>query len=97
MNAPNAVWSADFKGQFKTRDGVYCYPLTVADGFSRYLLGCQGLRSPCEELVRPGLTRLFEEYGLPWIIRRTTGRRLRQRLWAAVAAVGVVDSSRDRA
>ena len=34
MSAPNAVWSADFKGQFKTRDGVYCYPLTVSDGFS---------------------------------------------------------------
>ena len=43
--APNDVWSADFKGQFKTGDGIYCYPLTVADGFSRYLLGCQGLLS----------------------------------------------------
>ncbi len=73
MSAPNAVWSADFKGQFKTRDGVYCYPLTVSDGFSRYLLGCQGLRSPCEQLVRPVLTRLFEEYGLPWIIRTDNG------------------------
>lgn len=73
MNAPNAVWSADFKGQFKTRDGVYCYPLTVSDGFSRYLLGCQGLRSPCEELSRPVLTRLFEEFGLPWIIRTDNG------------------------
>ena len=37
--APNDVWSADFKGQFKTGDGIYCYPLTVTDGFSRYLLG----------------------------------------------------------
>jgi transposase InsO family protein len=73
MSAPNAVWSADFKGQFKTRDGVYCYPLTVSDGFSRYLLGCQGLRSPCEELSRPVLTRLFEEFGLPWIIRTDNG------------------------
>jgi len=63
MNAPNAVWSADFKGQFKTRDGVFCYPLTVSDGFSRYLLACQGLRSPCEELSRPVFERLFEEYG----------------------------------
>jgi transposase InsO family protein len=73
MNAANAVWSADFKGQFKTRDGVYCYPLTVSDGFSRYLLGCQGLRSPCEQLVRPVFTRLFEEYGLPWMIRTDNG------------------------
>jgi transposase InsO family protein len=38
MDAPNAVWTADFKGQFRTGDGVYCYPLTVCDGYSRYLL-----------------------------------------------------------
>jgi transposase InsO family protein len=43
--APNDLWSADFKGQFKTGDGIYCYPLTVTDGFSRYLLGCQALYS----------------------------------------------------
>src|SRR5574341_326615 len=43
--APNDVWSADFKGQFKTGDGMYWYPLTVTDGFSRYLLGCQALYS----------------------------------------------------
>src|SRR5438046_1532008 len=39
---PNDVWSADYKGQFRTGDGHYCYPLTVADGFSRYLLGLSG-------------------------------------------------------
>ena len=43
--APNDLWSADFKGQFKTGDGRYCYPLTVTDGFSRFLLGCQALHS----------------------------------------------------
>jgi hypothetical protein len=43
FDAPNSIWSADFKGHFKTRDGIYCYPLTVQDGFSRYLLACQGL------------------------------------------------------
>ena len=43
FDAPNAIWSADFKGHFKTLDGRYCYPLTVQDGFSRYLLACQGL------------------------------------------------------
>ena len=41
---PNQVWPADFKGQFKTRDGRYCFPLTVTDHFSRSLLLCQGLR-----------------------------------------------------
>jgi transposase InsO family protein len=73
MDEPNAVWSADFKGQFKTRDGVYCYPLTVADGCSRYLLCCQGLHSSRTELVKPVFTRLFEEYGLPWVMRTDNG------------------------
>ena len=45
MAAPNGTWTADFKGQFKTRNGVYCYPLTIVDGFSRYLLTCHGLLS----------------------------------------------------
>jgi putative transposase len=42
---PNQVWPADFKGQFKTGDGQYCYPLTVTDHFSRALLVCRGLPS----------------------------------------------------
>ena len=44
MTESNGIWTADFKGQFKTRDGVYCYPLTLVDGYSRYLLAGQGLR-----------------------------------------------------
>lgn len=43
---PNAVWTADFKGQFRTGDGRSCYPLTVADADSRFLLGCSARRSP---------------------------------------------------
>ena len=39
---PNAVWTVDFKGQFKMRSGPYCYPLTIQDGHSRFLLECQG-------------------------------------------------------
>src|SRR5262249_59963217 len=67
--APNDVWSADFKGQFLTGDGYYCYPLTVADGFSRYLLGCQALSSTAVHGAKPVFTRLFREYGLPKRIR----------------------------
>ena len=63
--APNDLWSADFKCQFKTGNGRYCYPLTVADGFSRYLLGCQGLSSTAVDEANPVFTRLFKEYGLP--------------------------------
>ena len=71
--APNDVWSADYKGQFRTGDGRYCYPLTVTDGFSRYLLGCQALRSTAGAEAKPVFTRLFREYGLPTRIRTDNG------------------------
>jgi transposase InsO family protein len=71
--APNDVWSADFKGQFKTGDGRYCYPLTVTDGYSRYLLGCQALYTTAVAEARPVFTRLFREYGLPKRIRTDNG------------------------
>jgi putative transposase len=45
ITSPNQLWCVDFKGQFKTRDGRYCYSLTVTDRYSRYLIGCQGLLS----------------------------------------------------
>jgi transposase InsO family protein len=73
MTAPNDIWTADFKGQFRTRNGIYCYPLTVVDGFSRYLLGCQGLRSTEIALAKPVFLRLFQEYGLPHRIRTDNG------------------------
>lgn len=71
--APNDVWSADFKGHFKTHDGVYCYPLTVTDGYSRYLLGCQALYSTAVQGAKPVFTKLFREYGLPKRIRTDNG------------------------
>ena len=73
FDAPNSVWSADFKGQFKTLDGIYCYPLTVHDGFSRYLLGCQGLGGTTHVGSRKVFTRLFQEFGLPERIRTDNG------------------------
>ncbi|MGH8524550.1 MAG: IS481 family transposase [Gammaproteobacteria bacterium] len=73
MSAPNRVWCADFKGQFKTRDGVYCYPLTVTDGYSRYLLGCQALSSTAVAEAKPVFVRLFREFGLPERIRTDNG------------------------
>lgn len=72
-NAPNDLWTADFKGHFKTGDGIYCYPLTVADLHSRYLLGCQGLLSTRGRGVRPVFERFFREYGLPLAIRTDNG------------------------
>lgn len=43
-SAPNDLWTADFKGHFKTRDSVYCYPFTIADQHTRFLVAVQGLR-----------------------------------------------------
>ena len=71
--SPNEVWTADFKGQFRTGDGVYCYPLTVADAYSRYLLGCTARLSTKQVEAQPVFERLFREYGLPEAIRTDNG------------------------
>ena len=73
MEAPNTVWTADFKGPFKTRNGRYCYPLTVIDGDSRYLLACQGLCGVRHAESRPVLEHLFHTAGLPERIRTENG------------------------
>ena len=73
VKGPNDCWSIDFKGQFKTRDGRYCYPLTVTDNYSRYLLACQGLPGPLLEPTQAVLTRLFKTFGLPRRIRSDNG------------------------
>jgi hypothetical protein len=73
MDAPNAVWTNDYKGQFKLGDGQYCFPLTVADGCSRMLLGCQALTSTKLVEARPVFERLFRAYGLPQRIRSDNG------------------------
>lgn len=70
---PNQVWPADFKGQFKTGDGRYCYPLTVTDHFSRSLLACRGLPTIRTEDAQPVFRRLFRAVGLPEAIRTDNG------------------------
>lgn len=72
-SGPNMVWSADYKGQFKTGDGKLCYPLTLTDNYSRYLLGCTGLSQPTLELSRPVFEAIFKKYGLPVAIRTDNG------------------------
>lgn len=71
--APNQVWTSDFKGQFRTGEGRLCYPLTVADGFSRFLLGVEGLDSVAESTAWPVFERLFREHGLPEVLRTDNG------------------------
>ena len=70
---PNDVWCIDFKGWFETRDGVRCYPLTLLDGFSRYLLRCESLLDPDGIEVRRVLDSAFQEFGLPLAIRSDGG------------------------
>jgi putative transposase len=71
--AANDCWSADFKGQFKTGDGLYCYPLTITDNHSRYLLACKGLSSTALADAKPVFTRVFRQFGLPHRIRTDNG------------------------
>jgi transposase InsO family protein len=71
--APNDLWCADFKGEFKLGDGRYCYPLTVTDQASRYVLACEALESTREDPVIEAFVRLFREYGLPAAMRSDNG------------------------
>jgi transposase InsO family protein len=71
--APNDLWCADFKGEFKLGNGRYCYPLTVTDHASRYLLMCEALESVREELTFTAFQHLFAERGLPAAIRSDNG------------------------
>jgi transposase InsO family protein len=71
--APNDLWTADFKGEFRTGDGEDCYPLTVADLHTRYLLECRGLRSTRTMGAQAVFERLFREYGRPRGLRTDNG------------------------
>lgn len=70
---PNGLWSVDFKGEFRLGDQRWCYPLTVTDHASRYLLLCEALESTREDPVIAAFDRLFAERGLPDAIRSDNG------------------------
>jgi len=69
----NETWTTDFKGEFRTGDRLYCYPWTLRDGFSRYVLCCDALLSRSYALTRRGFERAFAAYGLPDRIRSDNG------------------------
>lgn len=71
--APNDLWSADFKGQFRMGNGELCYPLTLSDGASRFFLCCEALGGPTYAQSRPRCEQAFREYGLPRAIRTDNG------------------------
>lgn len=71
--APNDIWCTDFKGQFRLGNGSYCYPLTVSDQFSRYLLGVEAMPAIRDEAARDVSEELFRRFGLPRAIRSDNG------------------------
>jgi transposase InsO family protein len=71
--APNELWCVDFKGEFKLGNGKYCYPLTVTDHASRFMLECHALESTREVPVISAFERLFAVRGLPAAIRSDNG------------------------
>ncbi|HSN73152.1 MAG TPA: DDE-type integrase/transposase/recombinase [Steroidobacteraceae bacterium] len=73
VTIPNEVWTIDFKGQFRTGDGRWCYPLTVMDLASRYLLECRGKPSVASAPVARIMHELFARYGLPAAIHSDNG------------------------
>lgn len=72
-SAPNQLWCVDFKGHFKTLDGRYCYPLTVTDAFSRFLVACVALPSTESAPVQTAFTHMFGRYGVPGRIKSDNG------------------------
>jgi putative transposase len=71
--APNDVWAADFKGEFRLRDGTWCYPLTLSDLYSRYVVGVRALASTAGDPATAAIRACFAEYGLPRVIRTDNG------------------------
>jgi len=72
-SSPNGLWCADFKGEFMLGNRQYCYPLTVTDYSSRFLLACEGLESTQSTFAFTVFERVFKEYGLPDAIRTDNG------------------------
>jgi putative transposase len=70
---PNALWCADYKGEFMLANRRYCYPLTITDFASRYLLTCEALETTRETYAFPVFERVFTEFGLPRAIRTDNG------------------------
>jgi putative transposase len=70
---PNELWCVDYKGEFMTGDKRYCYPLTVTDHASRYLLACEALTSTSGDFAFETFIKVFKEFGLPRKIKSDNG------------------------
>ena len=70
---PNELWCADYKGEFMLGNKQYCYPLTISDYSSRYLIGCEGVKSTRSDIAFTIFERAFRDFGLPSAIRTDNG------------------------
>jgi putative transposase len=70
---PNDLWCADYKGEFMLADNRYCYPLTITDFATRYLLVCEALATTKEHFAFTVFERAFKDFGLPKAIRTDNG------------------------
>ena len=90
MSQPNGLWCADYKGEFLLRNQRYCYPLTITDYASRYLLACEALSTTQERYAFRVFERAFQDFGLPDAIRTDNGVPFRVRaraVWASGSTV----------
>jgi len=72
-DTPNALWCADYKGEFMLADRGYCYPLTITDFASRYLISCEALSTTREVYAFAVFERAFKDFGLPEAMRTDNG------------------------
>lgn len=86
---PNDIWSVDFKGQFKLGNDQWCYPLTLMDDVSRYLLTVKALDSTKGAGTKAAFTRAFQSYGLPRMIRSDNGTPFASRSTAGLSSLSV--------
>ena len=70
---PNDIWCVDFKGQYRLGNHKYCWPLTVSDHYSRYLLGCDSLEGTKTQGTMSAFENTFSQYGIPKVIRSDNG------------------------
>lgn len=87
--APNDVWCMDFKGNFVVGDRTRCYPLTITDNFSRYLLRCEALTDPTEAEAHRVCDGVFNEFGLPTTIRSDNGTPFASKAIAGLSKLSI--------
>jgi len=87
--SPNELWTIDFKGQFRMGDQHLCFPLTLVDDYSRYILRCDGVHKVSREQILPGLIKAFRRYGMPRTIRSDNGPPFATNGIAGLSKLGV--------